>query len=62
MATLQFTTVRHESQTDDESSRLLSGYTYLATGHFTIGLEHPPLLKLLWAIPVSFSCSRPRCC
>src|SRR5271157_1892560 len=54
MATLQFTTVRRESQTYDESLQLLSGYTYLTTGHFTIGLEHPPLLKLLCAIPVWF--------
>jgi hypothetical protein len=54
MAALQFTTIRHESQTPDEGRQLLSGYTYLTTGHFTVALEHPPLLKLLWAIPVWF--------
>src|ERR1017187_5215873 len=54
MATLQFTTARRESQTWDEGRQLLSGYTYLTTGHFTVAREHPPLLKLLWAIPVWF--------
>ena len=54
VATLQFTTARRESQTWDEGRQLLSGYTYLTTGHFTVAREHPPLLKLLWAIPVWF--------
>lgn len=53
MAALQFSTARQESQTFDESNQLLSGYTYLATGHFTVTPEQPPLLKLLWAIPVA---------
>jgi len=54
MAALQLTTVRHESQTSDEGRQLLSGYTYLTSGHFTVAVEHPPLLKLLWAVPVWF--------
>ncbi len=54
MASVQFATVRRESQTYDESRQLLSGYTYLISGHFTVAREHPPLLKLLWAIPVWF--------
>jgi hypothetical protein len=54
MATLQFTSVRMESQTADEGRQLISGYTYLISGHFTVAREHPPLLKLLWAIPVWF--------
>ncbi len=53
MATLQFSTALRECQTTDEAHQLLSGYTYLLSGHFTVGREHPPLLKLLWAIPVS---------
>src|SRR5271157_585200 len=53
MAALQFFTARQESQTFDESNQLLSGYTYLTTGHFTVSPEHPPLLKLLWAVPVA---------
>jgi 4-amino-4-deoxy-L-arabinose transferase-like glycosyltransferase len=54
MATLQWATVRQESQTSDEGRQLLSGYTYLTSGHFTVAIEHPPLLKLLWALPVWF--------
>ena len=52
VATIQFTTVRQETQTADEGRQLISGYTYLTTGHFTVAREHPPLLKLLWAMPV----------
>jgi len=52
-ATVQFVTVRNESQIYDESNQLLTGCTYLKTGHYTIGFEQPPLLKLLWAIPVA---------
>lgn len=48
MAILQLATVRHESQTADEGRQLLSGYSYLTSGHFTVAIEHPPLLKLLW--------------
>jgi len=54
MAAIQFVTVSRESQTWDESRQLLSGYTYLISGHFTVAREHPPLLKLLWAVPVWF--------
>ena len=54
MAALQFTSVRMESQTADEGRQLVSGYTYLLSGRFTVAIEHPPLLKLLWAIPVWF--------
>ncbi len=53
MAAVQAITVRGESQTYDESNQLLSGYSYLATGHFTVALEQPPLVKLLCAIPVA---------
>jgi hypothetical protein len=53
MAAVQFLTARQESQIYDESNQLLSGFTYLKTGHFTMGLEQPPLLKLLWALPVA---------
>jgi len=53
MAAVQVVTVREESQTYDESNQLLSGYTYLTRGHFTVALEQPPLLKLLWAVPVA---------
>ena len=53
MAAVQFLTVRGESQTYDESNQLLSGYTYLASGRFTVALGQPPLVKMLWAVPVA---------
>lgn len=53
MAAVQFVTARAESQTYDESNQLLSGYTYLRTGHFFVGVDQPPLTKLLWALPVA---------
>jgi len=52
-AALEFVTVSGESQTYDESNQLLAGYIYLTTGRFTVGLEQPPLAKLLWAVPVA---------
>lgn len=52
MATIQVRTVLPESQTIDESNQLVTGYGYLKTGRYTLGLEHPPLLKLLLALPV----------
>jgi 4-amino-4-deoxy-L-arabinose transferase-like glycosyltransferase len=54
MGIVQTVTARGESQTYDESNQLLSGSIYVNSGHFTMGLEQPPLLKLLWAVPVSF--------
>lgn len=53
MAAIEYVTARDESQTYDESNQLLSGYAYLTTGRFAVALEHPPLAKLLWALPVS---------
>lgn len=52
MAAIQVRTVLPESQTIDESNQLVTGYAYLKTGRYTLGLEHPPLLKLLLALPV----------
>lgn len=53
MAAVQFVTARGESQIYDESNQLLSGYTYLTSGRFTIGVEQPPLVKALWATAVA---------
>ena len=52
MAGIQVRTVLPESQTIDESNQLVTGYAYLKTGRYTLGLEHPPLLKLLLALPL----------
>jgi hypothetical protein len=40
------------SQTFDEAVHLSAGYSYLATGDFRLNREHPPLIKLLCALPV----------
>jgi Dolichyl-phosphate-mannose-protein mannosyltransferase len=40
------------AQTFDEAAHLAAGYSYLATGDFRLNTEHPPLLKLLWALPI----------
>jgi 4-amino-4-deoxy-L-arabinose transferase-like glycosyltransferase len=40
------------SATIDEPTHLLAGYRYLTCGDFTINREHPPLLKLVAALPL----------
>ncbi|ADV83611.1 tetratricopeptide repeat protein [Terriglobus saanensis] len=44
--------VRKESQTFDESAHLYAGYSYLKRGDFGINPEHPPLVKLIAALPL----------
>lgn len=43
-----------DSQTTDEAVHLSAGYTYLTTGDFRFNPEHPPLVKILAAIPLLF--------
>ena len=52
MATLQISSVREESQTWDEAMHLAAGYSYWKTGDFRINPEHPPLSKLMSALPL----------
>ena len=40
------------SATSDEVTHLPSGYTYLRTGDFRLNPQHPPLVKLLCALPL----------
>jgi hypothetical protein len=40
------------SATNDETTHLPSGYTYLATGEIRLNRQHPPLVKLLAALPL----------
>ena len=40
------------SATFDETTHLPSGYSYLATGDFRLNPQHPPLIKLLSALPL----------
>jgi 4-amino-4-deoxy-L-arabinose transferase-like glycosyltransferase len=43
---------RRLSQTDDEATHLYSGYRYLQCGDLTVSPEHPPLAKIVAAIPL----------
>src|SRR5689334_438897 len=45
--------------TFDEGAHLAAGYAYWSTGSFQLNPEHPPLLKMLWAAPLSLSGSPP---
>lgn len=40
--------------TFDEVAHLAAGYGYWLTGDFALNPEHPPLLKLWWALPLLF--------
>ena len=44
--------ISQKSQTFDEAVHLYAGYSYWATGDFRLNREHPPLTKLLAALPV----------
>jgi hypothetical protein len=44
--------VRQDSQTFDEATHLYAGYCYLKRGDFGINPEHPPMVKLVAALPV----------
>ncbi len=44
--------IRRESQTFDESAHMYSGYEYWKHGDFGVNPEHPPLVKLLAALPL----------
>jgi hypothetical protein len=46
--------MRWLSACDDETSHLPSGYTYLITGQLRLNPQHPPLVKLLAALPLYF--------
>ncbi len=52
MAVFQLTSIRGEVQTIDEGVHLAAGVSYWHTGDFRLNEEHPPLVKLLAALPV----------
>jgi len=57
---VQTLSVRQESYTGDEPLELAAGYSYLKTGDFRINPEHPPLSKIVAALPLlGFSLSLP---
>ncbi len=52
MAVLEITSIRGESQTWDEGTHLVSGYSYLVRADYRLNREHPPLHKYLNALPL----------
>src|SRR5437660_12200072 len=54
LAATQTLSVRQESQTWDEHLEIASGYTYLKTGDYWIIREHPPLARVIQALPLLF--------
>src|SRR5687767_15220153 len=48
----QISSAVQESQTLDEALHLAAGYSYWTTGDFRLNPEHPPLAKLLAALPL----------
>ncbi len=48
----QIYTARTDAQTFDEGLHLASGYTYLKTGQYRLDPEHPPLARVLNALPL----------
>lgn len=46
------TVLRHESLTFDESDHMFAGYSMWKRGDYGINPEHPPLVKLLAAVPL----------
>jgi 4-amino-4-deoxy-L-arabinose transferase-like glycosyltransferase len=51
-AAVMVSSVLQESQTWDEATHLAAGYSYWKTGNFQLNVEHPPLIKLLCALPL----------
>lgn len=51
-ATLLVSSSVQDSQTQDESVHLVSGYSYWKTGDFRLSPEHPPLSRLIASLPL----------
>lgn len=49
-----FLAMRNFSPASDEISHLPSGYSYLKTGEIKLNPQHPPLIKILAALPLLF--------
>jgi glycosyltransferase involved in cell wall biosynthesis len=52
MSTAQISSMRDETQTWDEGIHIAAGYSYWKTGDFRLNTDHPPLAKLLAALPL----------
>lgn len=52
MAVAQIGSALTESPTNDEPVHLVAGYAYLTTGEYSVDLTHPPLGRVLVALPL----------
>jgi hypothetical protein len=53
VGTLEVRSALGETQTWDEGIHISAGYAYLARGDYSWNIEHPPLVKLLSALPLT---------
>ncbi|MEO8596403.1 MAG: glycosyltransferase family 39 protein [Candidatus Solibacter sp.] len=53
-AVTEFRSAGGETQTWDEGIHISAGYSYLKFGDFTWNVEHPPLAKMMSALPLMF--------
>jgi tetratricopeptide (TPR) repeat protein len=51
-AVLAVSSMARMSVTGDEVTHLPAGYTYVTTGDFRLNMQHPPLMKVLAALPL----------
>jgi hypothetical protein len=51
---LEVRSARNETQTWDEGIHISAGYTYLQRGDYSWNMEHPPLVKLVSALPLAW--------
>jgi hypothetical protein len=52
VGTLEVRSARAETQTWDEGIHIVSGYSYLKFGDYSWNVEHPPLVKMVSALPL----------
>jgi hypothetical protein len=52
LAAVAVMSIRQESQTADEAVHLAAGYSYIRHGDYRMNPEHPPLAKILCALPL----------
>uniref|UniRef100_Q02D94 Glycosyl transferase, family 39 n=1 Tax=Solibacter usitatus (strain Ellin6076) TaxID=234267 RepID=Q02D94_SOLUE len=52
--TLEVRSAMGETQTWDEGIHIVSGFSYLTLGDYSWNVEHPPLVKIMSALPLRF--------
>ena len=53
VGTLEVRSARGETQTWDEGIHIVAGYSYLKLGDYSWNVEHPPLVKMVSALPLA---------